>query len=63
MVTYAKIRYTNLCDNVWVVCVYITWSIKVADVCVILVGDFTSWSLASVNQYQNLLVKEYQHKV
>ena len=35
--------------------VYI-WSIRVADVCVILVGDFTSWvkprkSVALVNQY------------
>ena len=36
MVTYAQIRYTDLGD------VYI-WSIRVADVCVILVGDFTSW--------------------
>ncbi len=42
MVTYAQVRYTDLGDYVWVVCVYI-WSIRVADVCVILVGDFTSW--------------------
>ena len=43
MVTYAQVRYTDLCDYVWVVCIYIyIWSIRVADVCVILVGDFTS---------------------
>ena len=42
MVTYAQVRYTDLGDYVWVVCIYI-WSIRVADVCVILVGDFTSW--------------------
>ena len=42
MVTYAQVRYTDLDDYVWVVCIYI-WSIRVADVCVILVGDFTSW--------------------
>ena len=40
MVTYAQVRYTDLGDYVWVVCI---WSIRVADVCVILVGDFTSW--------------------
>ena len=40
MVTYAQIRYTDLGDYVWVV--YI-WSIRVAGVCVNLVGDFTSW--------------------
>ena len=42
MVTYAQVRYTDLGDYVWVVCIYI-WSIRVADVCVILVRDFTSW--------------------
>ena len=42
MVTYAHVRYTDLDDYVWVVCIYI-WSIRVADVCVILVDDFTSW--------------------
>ena len=42
MVTYAQIRYTDLGDYVWVVCIYI-WAIRVEDVCVILVGDFTSW--------------------
>ena len=62
MVTYAQVRYTDLPDYVWVVCIYI-WSIRVADVCVILVGDFTSWvkpssvivesrkSVALANQY------------
>ena len=42
MVTYAQVRYSELGDYVWVVCIYI-WSVRVADVCVILVGDFTSW--------------------
>ena len=42
MVTYAQVRYTDLGDYVWVVCIYI-WSIRVADVCVILVGNSTSW--------------------
>ena len=42
MVIYAQVGHTDLGDYVWVVCVYI-WSIRVADVCVILVGDFTSW--------------------
>ena len=42
MVTYARVRYTDLGDYVWVVCIYI-WSNRAADVCVILVGDFTSW--------------------
>ena len=42
MVTYAQVKYTDLGNYVWVVCIYI-WSIRVADVCVILVGDFTSW--------------------
>ena len=42
MVTYAQVRYTDFGDYVWVVCIYI-WSIRVADVCVILVDDFTSW--------------------
>ena len=41
MVTDAQVRYNDLGDYVWVVCIYI-WSIRVADVCVILVGDFTS---------------------
>ena len=38
MVTYAQVRYIDLGDYVWVVCVYIR-SIRVAHVCVILVGD------------------------
>ena len=38
--SHVQVRYTDLGDYVWVV--YI-WSIRVADVCVILVGDFTSW--------------------
>ena len=42
MVTYAQVRLTDLGDDVRVVCIYI-WSIRVADVCVVLVGDFTSW--------------------
>ena len=42
MVTYAQVRYTDLGDYVCVVCIYI-WSIRMTDVCVILVGDFTSW--------------------
>ena len=42
MVTYAQVRYPDLGDYLWVVCIYI-WSIRVADVCVILVGDFISW--------------------
>ena len=41
MVIYTQGRYIDLGDNVWVV-VYI-WSIRVAGVCVILVGDFISW--------------------
>ena len=41
MITYAQVRYTDLGDYVWVVCVI--WSIRVADICVTLVGDFTSW--------------------
>ena len=41
MVTYAQVRYTDLGDYVWLF-VYIR-SIRMADVCVILVGDFTSW--------------------
>ena len=40
MVTYDQVRCTDLDVYVCVVCV---WSVKVADVCVILVGDFTSW--------------------
>ena len=48
MVTYAQVRYTDLGDYVWVVCIYVCMyiyilSIRVADVCVILIGDFTSW--------------------
>ena len=44
VVTYAQVSYTDLDDYVWVVRIYIyIWSIRVADVCVILVGDFTSW--------------------
>ena len=44
MVTYAQVRYTDLGDYIWIVCLYtIISSIRVADVCVILVGDFTSW--------------------
>ena len=41
MVTYAQVRYTDsvITSGLFV---YI-WSIRVADVCVILVGDFTSW--------------------
>ena len=42
MVTYAQVRYTDLGDYVWIVCIYIS-SIRVADVSLILVGDFTSW--------------------
>ena len=43
MVTYAQVRYTDLGDYVWVVCIYIyIWLIREAEVCVILVGDFTS---------------------
>ena len=42
VVTYAQVSYTDLDDYVWVVRIYM-WSIRVADVCVILVGDFTSW--------------------
>ena len=38
MVTSAQVRYTDLGDYVSVVYIYI-----VADVCVILAGDFTSW--------------------
>ena len=41
MVTYAQVRYIDLGDYIWVVCVYMV--IRVAYVCVILVGDFTSW--------------------
>ena len=41
-VTYAQVRYSDLGDYVWVVCIYI-WSIRVADVGVILVGDLISW--------------------
>ena len=39
MVTYAQVRYADLGD----VCDYNLWSTRVADVCVILVCDFTSW--------------------
>ena len=42
MVTYTQVRCTDLGDYVWFVCIYI-WSIRMADVCVILVGNFTSW--------------------
>ena len=42
--SHVQVRYTDLGDYVWVV--YI-WSIRVADVCVILVGDFTSWVKSS----------------
>ena len=42
MVNYVQVRYTDLGDYVFVVCINI-WSVRVADVCVILVGDFTSW--------------------
>ena len=41
MVTYAQVRYTDLGDYVSVVRV---WSIREEDVCVILVGDFTSYA-------------------
>ena len=39
MVTSVQVRYADLGD----VCDYNLWSIRVADVCVILVCDFTSW--------------------
>ena len=38
MVTYAQVRYTDLGDYVWVVCVYMVN--KSGNVCVILIGDF-----------------------
>ena len=74
MVTYAQVRYTDLGDYVWVVCVYI-WSIRVADICIILAGDFTSWVKPSrvivesqgecgfSKSVLNLVVQEYQHGV
>ena len=42
MVTDASVRYSDISECIWVVCIYI-WSISVADVGVILVGDSISW--------------------
>ena len=42
MVTDAQGRYTDFCECIWVVYIYI-WSISRADVGVILVGDSISW--------------------
>ena len=44
MVTDAQVKYTDLCECIWVVCIYIyIWSISTTDVGVILVGDSVSW--------------------
>ena len=40
MVTDAHVRYNDLCECIWVVC--IIWSVSVADVGVILVCDSVS---------------------
>ena len=40
MITDAQVRYNDLCECIWVVC--IIWSVSVADVGVILVDDSKS---------------------